>query len=302
MPTAADLKMVARLLAWSAIAGLVPERRWQAVLRACSPRLGEVRKKRILRDSRESALKIEHALGAETDPEDVLFEHQADTLCILKDRWSGGWKPRLEVRGLEHVEAAQAAGRGAVLWVALQYNRLAWKKGLHQAGLRVSHLSRPEHGFSETEFGQQRINPFCTRVEERYVDRVVLEPGAEVKALRALRQLLGANRIVSIQDSGRGAKTVTVPFLNGSRSFFTGAPTLAFSSGAALLPLFTLREEDGSWIIEIGPSIEAPPGASRTAAVTAMTGEFAAMLERHVRRSPERWDWSRWTPDAAAGN
>jgi lauroyl/myristoyl acyltransferase len=123
----------------------------------------------------------------------------------------------------------------------------------------------------------------------------VIEHGGEVNAIRRVRERLARNEVVSIQDSGSG-KTIELPFLAGYRSFHVGAPSIALASGAALLPLFTVREGGDGFLVDIGPPIEVPAAARRAQAVEMMTREFARQLAEHVRVHPECWHWGRWSP------
>jgi lauroyl/myristoyl acyltransferase len=306
-PTRKDLKLLARIAVFGLLAGLVPQDRWRSALGLLAKLWTPAKRRRVLEKIAREVDIFETALGAAAPGSrlakatNVIFTHQEDMLAVLKDGLPGGWQPKLAVRGTEHLAAALQRGRGAVLWVALQRYRLAWKMALHRAGIHVAHLSRPEHGFSSTAFGIRWLNPLCTRVESRYVERVVIDSGGEIAALRGLRQKLRRNEIVSIQDSGSSGRTIEVPFLAGYWSFFIGAPSIALASGAALLPLFPLREDDATFVAEIGPEIRAPEGASRDAAIAAMTREFARGLAEHARARPEHWSWGRWSPMTIVG-
>lgn len=65
-----------------------------------------------------------------------------------------GWRPRFQITGREHLDDALAEGRGAVIWVAhFAFASLFTKMALSDAGYKVSHISRPEHGVSKSRFG-----------------------------------------------------------------------------------------------------------------------------------------------------
>ena len=107
----------------------------------------------------------------------------------------------MEVDGLEHLQAALATGRGAVLWVMpLVFAPLVTKRSLAEAGIAVHHTSRLSHGFSPTWLGQTLLNPIRTRIERRYLaERIVLPlEGMSAAASRHVLGLLRANRVVSL--------------------------------------------------------------------------------------------------------
>ena len=305
MPTAADIALTAKLLAWSLIVGIVPRKHWRAVHRALSGRWSAKKRQRLLADCGATVNAFEQALGRhqpelhEAKARDVLCNRLEDTLFVLREYWPGGWNPKLRLEGLERLEEALARGRGVLFWVAGTHNRLGWKKALHSAGIRNAHLSRPEHGFSESAFAVRYLNPVCTNVESRFVERIVIDSGGEVGAVRRLRKRLQANQVVSVQDTGKGS-TMEVPFLSGFRSFYVGAPSIALRSGAALLPLFTLGEIGDEFVVEIGREIAAPQGEDGERALELMIRDFAQQLGQRVQEHPERWFWQGWTPGEPA--
>lgn len=300
VPTRQDIRQLARMAFWGLVVGFLPQKHWRR-LHSALFKLGSVGKRaRALKPALPTVHAYREALGAdavecpEAEAEDVLFCGLEDMLCILREYWPGGWQPKFQVRGLEHVAAALARGNGAVLWVAGQRNRLGWKKALHQVGLSVAHLSSRAHGLSATPFGRRYINPLCTNVESRFVERVLIGASGQVAGIRRLRERLAANELVSVHDAGTGGM-VRVPFLSGTRSFYVGAPSIAFAAGAALLPLFPIGPVGDRWVIEIGPPIEPPSGCSRQQAVASMTQDFSRQLAERVRTHPQRWFWEGWS-------
>ena len=121
--------------------------------------------------------------------------HRLNQLCFVASWRPGGWSPQITVTGTEHLHVALAAGRGAVLWVApFVFAPLVAKRGLHQAGFSVHHLSRPSHGFSSTRLGMAVLNPIRTRIEDRYLAERITIPrsGETTAAIRTLARRLAA--------------------------------------------------------------------------------------------------------------
>ena len=93
-----------------------------------------------------------------------------ELLELLREHAPWGWKVEISVVGREHIDEALAAGRGAVLWYCpFTHADVVFKRGLHEAGYRVNHLSAATHGFSDTRFGVAVLNPIKTGVESRYL-------------------------------------------------------------------------------------------------------------------------------------
>jgi lauroyl/myristoyl acyltransferase len=290
--TGTDLGVLIGAPVFTLPAWFLPERAWPALGRALSPmaigdltpypaaaeilirktlgpRLGELPAKTILRD-----------MGAEGIY--TFFQ-------ILKCYRPDGWEPAVRIAGFEHVHAALAAGRGAVLWVAHAFHgHLGAKVGFRRAGLEVVHLSTPAHGFSASRFGVRHLNRIQTRIEDRYIaERVLLPLSGQNAALTTLVKRLKANKVVSITGQRGTGRTVDARFLDGTLPLASGAPALAQMTGARLLPVFAFRAADGAIEVTVEPEIELK--GPREAAVEAAVQSFADRSVPHVLRAPGQW-------------
>ena len=111
-----------------------------------------------------------------------------------------GWSAPIDLVGAEQVAAALSVGRGAVIWVAhFSLSGLATKKAFDAAKFPVTHISRPEHGFSKSQFGIRFLNPIRVRAELRYLrGRIIIDHARPSSSVRAAKRLLEGNEIVSI--------------------------------------------------------------------------------------------------------
>ena len=217
-------------------------------------------------------------------------------LQILRAISPGGWNARIELVGREHLDAALAAGHGAVLWVAhFCFNALAAKKAMAAAGYRVSHISRPEHGFSKSRVGIATVNRLRVRAELAYLDgRIVIDRDKPMAATLAAQRLLKRNGIVSITAGAwEGQRLAKFDLLGGKLELAVGAPGLARLSGAALLPVFALRDSgDATLRVTVEPPIPIGKGGDADAALQEATQRFGERMEPYVRREPAQWrDW-----------
>lgn len=200
-----------------------------------------------------------------------------------------GWRPQIRLVGREHIERALAAGRGAVLWLApMACKDLIAKMALHQAGYQVSHLSRFDHGFSTSLWGAQLFNPIWTRIENRFLaERLVIAPGVQVNPLRVLIKRLRENRLVSVTATTEGRRLPhRFPFLNGSIALAEGAASLSVTTGAALLPVFTVRQPDGTYVTMVEPALHAATSAATARQVDSLMAQFVKRLETYALRHP----------------
>jgi lauroyl/myristoyl acyltransferase len=296
-----DVKLAAALPVLWLLAVTLPERRWRSIcyrLEAIRASVGlsdlgpvEQAAVRVVGDSRlpfdRRSFALEAAAGA--------TEHH---LQVLASRSRGGWKavPRLE--GVAHLDAALAAGRGAVLWVAhFCFNALATKKALRAAGYRVWHFSRPEHGFSKSKLGIALFNGIRTGAERpQLAGRIVYERDRPAAAAVAAMRVLKQNGVLTITAGDwEGQRIAAIDLCGGAFDLAVGAPRLARLSGAALLPVFTVRGPDQDTIrVVIEPAVAVPPDGEGDDALQFAAQGFGRSLERYVMRYPTEWrDWKK---------
>jgi lauroyl/myristoyl acyltransferase len=210
----------------------------------------------------------------------------------------GGWQPQMTLEGEEHLKAALARGRGAILWLApFVFNSGPTKITLHQKGYRVSHLSSPKHGVSETLFGVKYLNRIRCVPEDRYlVDRIVFDSTAPTTAMRRMVRALKAGEVVSIvASSTEGFEMIKGSIFGGQLPVAVGGPRLAALTGAPLLPSFTVRDPKLGWRIAIEAPIAIPVDRSSDERCIAATAEFLRRSDPWVRQFPGQWRaWSKW--------
>lgn len=216
-------------------------------------------------------------------------EHHIQVMKVMS---ATGWAPEIRLEGEEHLKSALARSKGAILWVAhFCFSTQVTKMALKTGGYRVSHLSRPEHGFSKSQFGIRYLNPLRCNAELRYLDqRIVINRADPGGWLREAIGVLEDNRIVSITAGAwEGRRVARGSLLNSRFSLATGAPNLAQRTGARLLPVITTRIT-GSTVFRV--KIGAPLVTDfddKLHAIHAATAGFLAELERAVLESPDQW-------------
>lgn len=209
---------------------------------------------------------------------------------ILRASIRRDWRPRARLSGEEHVREGLARGKGVILWVTPTVcSDFMTKVAFHKAGLRVSQLSRLGHGFSRTRLGIRFLNPVWTRVEDRYLmERVQIRGSNLLAATKTLRDRLAANGVVSITVGATGAQTIDAPLFDGALRMATGAAHLAFATGAALLPVFCVR--DGTaFRVCVCERLEVPLSGGRADALRTVGEQYGAVMERFLREHPLMW-------------
>jgi KDO2-lipid IV(A) lauroyltransferase len=87
-----------------------------------------------------------------------------------------------------------------------------------------------------------------------------------------------------------------VDFFGRPAATTTGAALLAMHTGAAVLPAFTRRLENGKFVLEIGDEVELAATGNRDADALANTQRFTKIAEDNIRKYPDQWFWvhQRW--------
>jgi lauroyl/myristoyl acyltransferase len=205
----------------------------------------------------------------------------------------------VEIRGREHLEAALAAGKGAILCSAHFGSHASGLSVLHASGFPVTHIGRWDHNYKYSFHNYTVVssakrwfwNLVYTRPVMRYRQRPNIEPWPgrpQVAVLAAVA--LRANEVVSISidapplDNER-ARAVDVPFLGRQAQLLPGVVTLAKLTGAPVLMGFLHRGADYRhqvWEISAPVPLE---GETATA-----FGRCVAEVSAAIRRSPAHWD------------
>ena len=288
--------MISLALLWVP-AWLLPEALWSLLCRA-----------RIALGAPRAIMDTARSVGAALGDRDrarclaIMREQKAAVhemrLQDLRGWRPGGWSPRMRLEGEEHLQNALKGGKGAILWLApFVFNSGPTKIVLHQKSYRVSHLSSPKHGVSETRFGIKYLNRIRCVPEDRYlVDRIVFDRAAPSTAMRRMMRALKAGEVVSIvAASTEGYEMIQGPVFGGRLPVAVGAPRLAGLTGAPLLPVFTVRDPKLGWRIAIEAPIALKAGASSDERCIAAATEFLRRSEPWVRQYPGQWRaWSKW--------
>jgi lauroyl/myristoyl acyltransferase len=293
---ARDISSIVQMALLTAISWIVPERRWPSIARD----LARV----VLRlKSRPGSTQLPSQWlmfvdGIKTTvlsrlPASSLAHRYVARMQGFREFRPGGWGPEIQIEGAKHIEWALSQGHGVVLWVAgFVYSDLVTKKGLHEAGYLVSHLSRPTHGISPTRFGVRILNPFWTRIENRYLaERVVIRNNDSRAALAVLRARLKEGRIVSITVGDQARRTAEVNLPSTTVRIATGPLHLARTMNAVLLPVFTVIRKTGTIVVNVeGPLIGG--GDEQGKAYECLAQCYACKLEGYLQQYPDQWNQS----------
>jgi len=300
--TAYDLKIVFELIAVLPFAWLAPVGSFGFIAEVFA-RLGSVTG---MADAQGLGAKINRMANGYLDEESALaagFELEAwryqDYMQILRANGPGDWRPDIRVEGFDIVEGALAHGQGAILWIShFTFGTLLTAMALQRAGLQPRHATLSSHGFSWSRFGRVFLNPIRCRIEERYLERIIVDSNAAVSGSRTLMKTLASNGLVTITAGAWvGRQIHELSFLNGKIRFATGATSLARSTGAALIPVHGLWDGDAKTFRVIAePPLPVPREGDRRRLAEDVMSAYLDRLRPWALRFPGQWrGWARMT-------
>ena len=179
------------------------------------------------------------------------------------------------IEGLEHLEAAHAAKHG-VLLVGAHFSHLELCARLVSQRLRIAGMYR-EHEDAAFEWA-------IKRARLHYASAMFTKD--EIR--QTVRWLKAGGTIWYAPDQDmRGKDAVFAPFFGVAAATITATHHLARLSGAAVVPFFHRRLDDGGYAIRL----EAPLADFPAADVIADTARVNTAIERMVREAPTQYLW-----------
>lgn len=191
----------------------------------------------------------------------------------------------VRVTGAEHLTAALAGGKGAIL-VAAHFGNWELAAVLATMGYPVSFLVGEQH------------NTLVDGLMNRLRQRLGVETIPLTGSLRGVFRALRANRIVAMlsdQDAGKGG--IFVDFFGRPASTPYGPGRFAVATGAPLIPGVAVRHPGGRHELVISPPVlPAPAGTPPEEAARVLTQAYTSVFEGFIRRRPDHYFWMhrRW--------
>ncbi len=190
----------------------------------------------------------------------------------------GRLRERVDITGLEHLKAALAAGRGALL-ITAHFTSIEIGVGvLEDFPGRVSSLYRPQRN--------AMMDYLILRGRRRFASSQIPRDN-----VRMLIRLLKANEAVLYMPDQTylGNQSALVPFFGEPAMTNTATSKIARISGAPVLPYWFRRKPANEQRYEV--EICAPLEDFPTDDAIADTRRLVALLEDRIRETPEQYLW-----------
>jgi KDO2-lipid IV(A) lauroyltransferase len=193
----------------------------------------------------------------------------------------------VECRGLENLQAAQARGRGVILFTG------------HLGAWELSSFALSAFGFPMSFLVRRIDNPLVEQIIEktrtRFGNRSIDKRAAMRPMLRTLRTGGTLGTLVDLNTQPH--EGIFVDFFGIPASTTSGLASLALRTGAAILPVFVpWDEEQRRFTLRIDPPLIITPTGNDREDIKQLTSLFTSVVESYVRRYPEQWLWihKRW--------
>ncbi|MCB9476515.1 MAG: hypothetical protein H6685_06555 [Deltaproteobacteria bacterium] len=201
----------------------------------------------------------------------------------------GRFKDIFQVEGREHLEAAQAKGRGAIFV--------------------TGHISAFELLAAYTNKMGYEVHPVVRMLYDERIDKVLNEHrrthgygpiatrGQDADALGQIMQVLQNNGFVGIMpDQDTQVRGDFVPFLGQPAHTPTGTAFLAYAAGVDVITAFIHREGWDRFSVRYDAPLEKPNTGDQKQDVLALTQMINDRISDQIRRYPADWVWMhrRW--------
>jgi Kdo2-lipid IVA lauroyltransferase/acyltransferase len=180
-----------------------------------------------------------------------------------------------DVDGMEHLQAALAKGKGAIL-LSAHFTTLEIGARALAARMPLNIMYRPTKNAV--------MEAFLARNRALRTKRAIKRDD-----VRTLVTALKANEAVwyAPDQAYRNKGAQMVPFFGVPCASNAATSRLAKMTGAAVLPYFPERLANGRYRMHILPALEDFPGDD----AVADTARFHVLIEAHVRKLPEQYLW-----------
>ena len=198
-------------------------------------------------------------------------------------------KFRFEGESRRYLDEALKEGKGVLAVSAHFGNFPLMLLYLAKIGYPTNAIIRPSRDEKiEVDFQKARASFGLKTVHSYPREQCVRE---SIKALRS-KELL-----VVLLDQNTGSKSgVFVDFFGQKSGTATGPIIFAMRTGAPILPIFTIRDQDDNHIIMAEPHFYLEQKATDEETIQYNVQKITNIIERYIRKYPKEWGWMhrRW--------
>ena len=224
---------------------------------------------------------IAHKMG--TDMLKGVFE-----CAYLTSRFRSKVDGIVTIEGRHHLDEALSGGKGVI----------AFSAHFGSFILLASFMTQENYPF------YMLLNNPDNKPLARLFDKVRRESGQQWIATTPLKECqrkmlrcLRKNQIIClIADEYKRHGGVDVDFFGHKTPTAVGPAVLSLRTGAALVPLFIVRQKDNTHKIIIEPALKCNLSGNQSEDIHTITSAFTKRIEFYIRQYPDQWLWTnrRW--------
>lgn len=288
-----SVKWFARYLIIAAI-------RWIVLLlpRKAALKLGVFLANQFFRFShREKAIALDNlsiAFNADGDSESILSLCQRCFQNLGKSFMEALQIPRLNAKkldkivaisGKQNLDEALNKGNGVIILTAHFGNWELMAVSLAIFGYNVNQIVRPLHS--------RHLDAMLNQNRERMGTKSIPR-GASIR--NAVKCLKRNELLIILPDIDTKVNGVFVDFFGRPAFTPNGPASFALRTGAALVPVFMVRQKDNTHKLIIEKALELETTGELEKDIKVNTSKLTRVIETYIRKNPEQWIWihQRW--------
>lgn len=195
---------------------------------------------------------------------------------------------KMRIQGTEHLEKALVLGKGVIAVSA------------HIGNFTLISMKMVAEGYPFIMVVKESKYATVARVlrtlQEKQGGRFIyIKPWKE--ALRNILACLRRNEIIClVADEKKRRSKIDVDFFGQPAATALGPAVISLRTGSPVVPVFIVRQGDGTHTIFIEPPLEHDVTGDRKEDERTLTAAYTKVIERYVRAYPEQWSWinNRW--------
>jgi KDO2-lipid IV(A) lauroyltransferase len=196
---------------------------------------------------------------------------------------------KVTIEGKEHLDKAYAQGKGVIAVSAHFGNFPLMYLKIAQDGYKTSAIIRPAR--------DQETEKFLFNERLKCGIRTVYSQPRLTCVNETLRSLKEGHVLFVLLDQHFGSGGgIFVDFFGRKAATATGPVVLARRTGAAIVPMFMIREKGDHYRILIEPAFELEDRANEEEMLLVNVSKITQIIERYIRKYPHEWGWMhrRW--------
>lgn len=197
-------------------------------------------------------------------------------------------KPLIEIKGIENMQRAAAAGKGVICTTAHMGAFPLIMYALHQHGYEAYNMLRPLRNRFLTDTAARLMSGCGVIPVFSYPRRTAI-----FESLRALKK---NGLLAMVVDQNYGTGGVWVDFFGKLAAAPTGPVVLAQRSGAVILPVYIRRIGPGRHVIVIEEEFKLIEDEDNDKAILLNVAALTKKIQGWIEEEPEAWAWihKRW--------